>query len=222
MPFDNTYYRIMSEHRTPQSLGGQAAGAKSRRESLERYYADPAKCKFCGQIIQVRSDQTASEVNKKKFCNRSCAAKFNNTAFPKRTTSTNRFCAVCGKKLTYRQSKCCSRKCQGLLARQRRESKLNSRTKGELFSNRKNWQSARSGIQKSARRVFKEAHQKMSCLVCGYTRHVEVCHKKDVADFGDDAMIGEINDLSNLLGFCPTHHWEFDNGFLPQYEHRDE
>jgi predicted restriction endonuclease len=44
--------------------------------------------------------------------------------------------------------------------------------------------------------------------------HVNVCHKRPVSDFPDDAKISEINDINNLIGFCKNHHWEFDNGYL--------
>jgi hypothetical protein len=43
-----------------------------------------------------------------------------------------------------------------------------------------------------------------------------VCHRRDVADFPDTATVREINALSNLVGLCPTHHWEFDNGCLDE------
>ena len=33
-------------------------------------------------------------------------------------------------------------------------------------------------------------------------------------DFDDNNTIAEINDISNLIGLCPNHHWEYDNGLL--------
>lgn len=91
---------------------------------------------------------------------------------------------------------------------------LANRTKGELFSNRKNWQSARTAIQRMARAVYKEHTQSPQCLICGYDKHVEVAHIKAVAEFDDNATIGEINSINNLIGLCPNHHWEFDNKLL--------
>ena len=41
------------------------------------------------------------------------------------------------------------------------------KTKKELFCNRKNWQSARSAIQKIARKIFKEHNNELKCLICG-------------------------------------------------------
>jgi len=87
-------------------------------------------------------------------------------------------------------------------------------TKGELFRDRKNWQSARSAIQKIARDVFNEANPHPKCAICGYSNHVEVAHIKAVNEFDDSATIREIDSITNLIGLCPNHHWEYDNGIL--------
>lgn len=89
-----------------------------------------------------------------------------------------------------------------------------SKTKGELFKNRKNWQSARSAIQKHARNVFFHSSKKYECIICGYTNHIEVAHIKAVSDFDDNDTMEVINSIDNLIGLCPNHHWEYDNGIL--------
>ena len=89
-----------------------------------------------------------------------------------------------------------------------------TRTKGDLFVNRKNWQSARGTIQKEARRLYFDNNAFPKCEICGYTNHVEVAHIKAVSEFSNDISISEINALSNLVGLCPNHHWEYDNGIL--------
>ena len=88
------------------------------------------------------------------------------------------------------------------------------KTKGELFSSRKNWQSARSAIRKLAEAAFKESNPSPKCAICGYHHHVEVAHIKAVSEFEDSATIREINSIDNLIGLCPNHHWEYDNGIL--------
>lgn len=90
----------------------------------------------------------------------------------------------------------------------------NKITKGELFSERKNWQSARSSIRKIAENNYKNSGKPYECIVCGYNKHIEIAHIKAVSDFNDDATIVEINDINNLVGLCPNHHWEFDNNLL--------
>jgi hypothetical protein len=88
------------------------------------------------------------------------------------------------------------------------------KTKGELFKNRKNWQSARTSIQKLAREIYFENTVSPKCEICGYSLHVEVAHIRPVSDFPDTAPIREINSIENLIGLCPNHHWEYDNGIL--------
>lgn len=94
------------------------------------------------------------------------------------------------------------------------ESLLWDKTKGELFQHRKNWQSARSAIQKLARQTFFENNKNPKCAICGYSNHVEVAHIKAVSEFEDSATVREINSMDNLIGLCPNHHWEYDHGIL--------
>ena len=89
-----------------------------------------------------------------------------------------------------------------------------SRTKGELLNIRKNYQSYRSSIRKLAEKVYKDSGREFKCAICGYDKHIEIAHIKAVSDFPDDASIAEINNINNLIGLCPNHHWEFDNGIL--------
>lgn len=93
-------------------------------------------------------------------------------------------------------------------------SKTNELTKGDLFRNRANWQSARSSIQKLARKCYFDETKEPKCHICGYDKHVEVAHIKAVSEFSDDTLISEINSIDNLIGLCPNHHWEYDNGIL--------
>ena len=89
-------------------------------------------------------------------------------------------------------------------------------TKGELFSYCKNWQSARTQIRKVAYKSFEEANRPYKCAICGYNKHIEIAHIKAVSDFDDNSTIAEINNSKNLVGLCPTHHWEFDNNAMDE------
>ncbi len=88
--------------------------------------------------------------------------------------------------------------------------------KGELFSNRKNWQSARSSIRKLADTIFRNSNKPQECAICGYNKHIEIAHIKAVSEFSDNELILEINDINNLVALCPNHHWEFDNNLLSE------
>lgn len=96
-----------------------------------------------------------------------------------------------------------------------------TRTKGELFNSSKNWQSARTTIRKMAQKSFEEAEKSHKCIVCGYNKHVEIAHIRAVADFSDGDLLSEINHPDNLVGLCPNHHWEFDNGLISLEELKD-
>lgn len=54
----------------------------------------------------------------------------------------------------------------------------------------------------------------LACFDCGYSLHVAICHVRDLSKFPLTATIAEVNEPGNLVALCPTHHWEFDNGYL--------
>jgi hypothetical protein len=91
---------------------------------------------------------------------------------------------------------------------------IGERTKGEVFSEFKNWQSARSFIRRNAKETYVKYGKTLCCEICGYDKHVEIAHIKAVSDFSQETKIEEINSIDNLIALCPNHHWEFDNGLL--------
>ena len=167
-------------------IGAAARALIQRKSALDGYYSDPNKCQYCGSIIKVGSNQKVTDVRKKKFCNKSHATFYQQSLRPPKPPKL----------------------------KQPKIDLYSMRTKGELFKKSKNWQSARSGIRKHAERVFKKSGKSFICAVCRYSKHVEICHIKDVADFPGSAKISEINDINNLVTLCPNHHWEFDYGDL--------
>lgn len=187
----------------------------------QRVPAAPMTCDECGIAFTRRSSANKPSKSGLRFCSRACGIvnrgrqrKLTNAEIPKAPQS--RTCSDCGAKLSQP-----GRQTTGLCSSCVKK-KVSGYTKGMLFETRKNWQSARSSIQTMARRAFLRANPQPSCgaLVngtpCGYSKHVEVAHRKDVASFPDTALISEINDISNLVGLCPTHHWEFDHQKLDE------
>ena len=69
-----------------------------------------------------------------------------------------------------------------------------------------------STIRSHARRIALSMQNK--CVVCGYSKHVDICHKKSIHKFPDTALVKEVNDKNNLVKLCRNHHWEFDHGLL--------
>ena len=87
-------------------------------------------------------------------------------------------------------------------------------TKKENISNGYKNANSYELIRQHAHRMMRYYGKPQQCAICGYDRHVEVCHIKSIADFSDNALLSEINSKANLVYLCPNHHWELDNGFL--------
>ncbi len=174
------------------SAGGRATAIILRSQSLERYYRNPNLCKNCGKIIKVKESAKVAATRRKVFCNRSCAAIYNNCKYPKRKRN---FVTIIN---IYNEYTDC----------------FENKTKKEVFDSCKLWQTARNMIRKHARKVYLKNIKNLVCKKCGYGLHVDVCHLTPVSKFPDHAFIREINNINNLIGLCPTHHWELDNGYL--------
>lgn len=161
---------------------------------LNAYNADPNTCSQCHAAILCPTAQKLGEVKKKRFCDRSCAAAYNNTMSPKRTKSAPKSsCAQCGLSLRSDQVRCGN--CW--------KDQLALRTKEEL---------APPHIRVHARNVMKPKGK--PCQRCGYSVFVEVCHIRPVSSFSSGAVMAEINHPNNLVLLCPNCHWELDHGLL--------
>ena len=144
------------------------------------------------------------ETKNPKFCSQSCAAIYNNTHRPK----VKRYCQRCGALIG--EGQFCQRKyCDNCSSIKVDWSVI---TLDEV-QNKATYQVS-SRIRELARQITNGLNRFKRCAVCGYTKHVEICHIKPIKDFSGDTPITEINNLSNLVGLCPNHHWEFDNHLL--------
>jgi hypothetical protein len=186
-----------------QSLGGKATAAKLRTLALEKYYENPTLCKYCGAIIVVKEEEKISEVKKRKYCNQIC------NGMSKKIKDEYSH-------LIDKNERCKRR--NGIVDRDSYESGISilNKTKGDLFSDRANWQSARSSIQRSARNNYFDHFYSARCckIGCDYSLHIDVAHIKPVSEFDDSVSIATINNPENLVGLCKNHHWELDNGYL--------
>jgi hypothetical protein len=154
------------------------------------------KCLECG-----------TETNNPKFCSKSCAAKHNNKLYPKRKTSKT--CLVCGEPvLSYRHNRCAKH------WQEYKENKHKNKTIGEyrkytsVLGKHPSWLHAH--VRLFARSWLKHL-TKLPCAHCGYVKHVELAHIKDIASFEDDTLLSVVNSEDNVKPLCPNCHWEFDN-----------
>jgi predicted RNA-binding Zn-ribbon protein involved in translation (DUF1610 family) len=171
-------------------------------------------CCHCGSFTKNR-----------KFCSRSCAAKLNNVASPKRERK-QRFCASCGRELEWKrhgQTFCpkCSDERASPLTRVSRLSldeikHLTLKIIQERYGAGKSLGKNRNAtVRYYANVLNRDLKQKFGrCQVCNYNVHVELCHIKPIKDFDEESTLEEINGETNLLVLCPNHHWEFDAGII--------
>lgn len=205
------------------SAGGRANALILRKAALERYYKSPNHCLTCETIITVPENRKVGEVRCKRFCNHVCAATYNNQQRLRtsKTQSPIGACQNCGVAVRYSLRKdghayFPRRYCEPCTILK----KLNGRvlvatvTKGNLFKNGRNWQTARSMIQAHAQRVYLLSGQPFICKICGYSSHVDIAHNKAVSEFTDDTLVIVINRIENLVALCPNHHWEFDHRII--------
>lgn len=194
---------------TKQSKGGQTSAIIQRTKAIESYNINPSICKYCECPIPVRDNEKVSTVRRKKFCNKSCAAKFNNNNRTRHKKSPSNMDIEYPTKYPRKPGVTPLEVCK-------QNNCIKLKTKGELFNTRKNWQSARSNIQRDARITYLSETESPKCQhkSCMYKLHVDVAHIKAVSEFSDDTPISEINHINNLMGLCKNHHWEYDHGYI--------
>ena len=169
-------------------------------------------CNFCGkEIFKFKKEVEKGEV----YCSRVCASLINNKS-PKRDSNLKgkfileKICKNCNNSyiITEKQSKdkeCCSLICS-----------MEYYNKNMLATNviKRKGANSYDNIRKSARSYSKYKFKPI-CMNCGYDKHYEVCHIKDIKDFDHTiSTVYDINNENNLIHLCPNCHWEFDYGTL--------
>lgn len=145
------------------------------------------------------------------FCSHSCSAKNSNK---KRTRVKKRNpCDRCGEPTDKYKRKFCS-PCLAIV-RKEAEDLINKRSLRELKLEY-NTLAYHAKIRGLARSVYNSSGSPWECFICGYNKHVDICHIKAIADFCLDSTLGEVNSRDNLVALCKNHHWEFDNDALDQ------
>ena len=149
-------------------------------------------CECCGK-----------ETNNPKFCSKSCSAKIANKNKPKRLKKKS-YCSVCGVEVSDRRTKCDEHNPFYI--------DWSKVTYKEICD--------RTNYQKNARirSLCRVTYEKelTHCESCGYEKHVEIHHIKEISSFTPDTLISIINDRSNLKILCPNCHWEEHNMPLPK------
>ena len=77
-----------------------------------------------------------------------------------------------------------------------------------------NFRSKLPQLRSHSRATYKLSGSSMACQICGYDKHVEICHIKDVSKYNPDTFIYVVNHINNLIALCRNHHWELDHNLL--------
>jgi len=143
-----------------------------------------------------------------KFCCSSCAATVNNKFTPKRKPEHK--CKTCENPIPGRK-RYCSAECKKNGLEQRGFIGPFTTIETVVASN---LGSVHAKIRGHSRRLYKASYPNMECLICGYNKHVEVCHIKSISEFDKTEKISVVNGIDNLVALCPNCHWEFDHGMI--------
>lgn len=167
-------------------------------------------CKNCQEPFPARQSKPTAK-DKLLFCSLSCAGTYNNRVrFPDRIT----VCAHCSENPRDKKSKYCIT-CRETKAYSVSRFTAYDSTLAELKEKYSTLQ-YHAKIRGYARSVYFSRQKVKSCLICGYSKHVDVCHVRDIKDFSLDAKLSEVNHPDNLVALCKNHHWEFDNKQLSE------
>lgn len=160
-------------------------------------------CNSCGNLVQRIPSEIARNKTGKFYCSSSCAAAVNNRTAIKRKRKKS--CPRCGSPVLCNHTYC------GPCYRAKHY--LSDKTIAEAVGGRKD-ANRYTGIRSNARKAYSVSSKPKCCAACGYSKHIQICHIRDIADFPRDTLISTVNHLDNLVALCPNHHWEFDHGHL--------
>jgi hypothetical protein len=154
-------------------------------------------CGNCNKEF-ILHDSKAKEHSKSGlvFCSRSCSAIFNNKLYPKRIKKEKiKKPPKIKKEKNYKEKK-----------------NWNLITYADMLFIYKKKYKVNSKIRNLAKTIYKNSSKPKYCINCKYDIFYEVCHIKPICSFLENTPISVINNLDNLVSFCPNCHWEFDNG----------
>lgn len=174
----------------------------------DEYYLNPNYCLFCNKIIEIKDNQRISDVIIKKFCNKSCAASFNNKGIS-RNKKEEKLCK-CGNKKSKGSINC--KKCSDKI-----KSKIGDRTLSYFIKDKKYLSSKCQEIRTNAKKVIEKSNIEKVCCYCNnheFDSILEVHHIKGILKFDQESLISEINDINNLVWLCPNHHTMLEKGLI--------
>ena len=165
----------------------------------------PKSCPHCGALTK-----------NPKFCSRSCSASYlsqskNGRKIGSRKTTAYIKCSICDATIEKHLRKKRCDKCRDFIKTNSGYKHPSHTTKADmLVDNTQKY----NRIRAHARQIARLNNKLESCFICGYKTYVETAHITSIESFPDDTLLTVINDISNLVGLCPNHHWEFDHDLI--------
>jgi hypothetical protein len=151
-------------------------------------------------IILYNCNQCGKETKNKQFCSRSCSAIFHNINKKKK-----RKCKRCNNFVSTKNGFYCN-SCNKNIRDWSNITLEELRKRGTT--------NYHARLRALARINF---DYKKCCSICGYSKHTEICHIKEINEFSMQTMISVVNALNNLIELCPNCHWELDHNLINIY-----
>lgn len=199
----NTCLNCGIETDNPKFCGSSCAASTNNKAYPKRKPLQPGQRKLKKRQCIACGELTTNP----KFCSRSCAATLNGKLYPKRVSE--RKCIKCDQPVkSYRHVRC------EFHWNEYKDNLWKNKTIGE-YRNRESVKNRHPSWTHAHVRLFARSWLKhltlLPCAKCGYSKHVELAHIKEVSSFPDSAMLAEVNSEQNVIQLCPNCHWEFDN-----------
>lgn len=177
-------------------------------------------CINCEKNFEKSSYQI-KKTKGRNFCSRSCSVVYNNRIKPKRVAKVIP-CESCDKTFKITKSHGSKVYCPNCVSlhggnSRSRTSVLKKRTlkeERENFSLKGKHPSWVNSNIRNLNRSWNRGMRKLPCAKCGYDKHVELCHIRDITDFPEEATLEEVNHPNNILQLCRNCHWESANGYF--------
>lgn len=173
------------------------------------------KCQTLGQVTRskVPCQYCGVETLNSNYCSNSCSAKVSNKQ--RIRFKKTHLCIHCNQETIYNRKFCDQCMKDGWQYSRQGTKPLQLRTIEESIQRVTHSGGANryTAVRSNARTLYKE-QLAGSCEVCGYSKHVELCHIKPISSFPLDTLLTDVNAPSNVTFLCPNCHWEYDRGRL--------
>lgn len=193
-----TCQQCKTETLNPKFCSLRCATTHQAQVRSQQMQAPQKECLSCGKIFEYGRYSGTSRTSQSKFCDRGCAASYNNRIVPKRKKSDIKLprCRGCNNAVKRMQSTYCSSQCNST---HKKELRIAKWLGGDSSVATDAW-----GLSKWAREYLL-AEANYTCSVCRWDERHPVDNLPTVQpDHIDGNAMNNVK--SNLQVLCPNHH----------------